>query len=61
MQQLQAAGEPAGLHAADGAAVVQVERDWGQGAPGPVAAGAAGGGERGNDAGDWSSALSVAW
>jgi len=58
VQQLQAAGEPADLHGAVGAAVVQVERDWGQGAPGPAAAGA---GERGPDAEGWSTALSVAW
>ena len=61
MQQVQAAGEPADLHAAVGAAVVQVDRDWGRGALGPVAVAAAGGGERGSDAGGWSSAPSVAW
>ena len=62
MQQVQAAGEPADLHASVEAAVVQVERDWVQGAPDPVAAGAAaGGGERGGDAGGWSRALSEAW
>jgi hypothetical protein len=58
VQQEQAAGEPADLHASVEAAVVQVERDWVQGAPVPVAAG---GGERGDDAGGWSRALSGAW